>query len=174
MTKVIQFTGLSGAGKTTLASGISKVLSEMGFKVLIIDGDEFRRTHAADLGFSRADRLENITRMANYVNRQKSSYDFIFISAINPFEETRQLLRTQCAAELVYVKCPLEILIQRDTKGLYRRAMLPKEHPEYLGNLTGLNQVFDEPVENVYVIDTSVLSEEEAIETIREKCCIPF
>lgn len=167
MSKIIQFTGLSGAGKTTIATTLSEQLSKENIKVLIVDGDEFRKKHAADLGFSNTDRLENISRMANFVNANKASYDLVIISAINPFNETRAIFKEKCEAQLIYIKCDLDTLIKRDTKGLYRRAMLPPNHPEYLANLTGVNQSFDEPVTNTFTIDTNKLSIQKAADEIR-------
>lgn len=167
MAKIIQFTGLSGAGKTTIATALAKELTAKGLKILIIDGDEFRSKYAPDLGFSNADRLENINRMANFVNASKASYDLVIISAINPFKETRALFKEKCEAQLIYIKCNLNTLLKRDTKGLYRRAMLPPNHPEHLANLTGVNQNFDEPATHIFTIDTSKISPQEAVDKIK-------
>lgn len=167
MSKVIQFTGLSGAGKTTIATALAKELIATGLKALIVDGDEFRSKYAPDLGFSNADRLENINRMANFVNANKDSYSLVIISAINPFNETRAIFTEKCQAQLIYIKCNLDTLVERDTKGLYRRAMLPPNHPEHLANLTGVNQNFDEPAPHTFTIDTSEISLQNAVEKIK-------
>ena len=168
MAKVIQFTGCSGAGKTTIANGLANVLAELGLHTLIVDGDEFRKQHAADLGFSDDDRLENITRMARFVNLNKSKYDLIIVSAINPFTATRNILKVHCGALLVYIKCSLATLKERDTKGLYYKASLPNHHPQYLGNLTGVNASFDEPHNSTLTIDTDLLTIAAAINKIKE------
>lgn len=158
MAKVIQFTGLSGAGKTTIAKALANQLAKKDLKVLIVDGDEFRTRHSSDLGFSNEDRLENIKRMADFVNKAKAKYDLIIISAINPFHETRSILTNECGAELVYIKCSLATLVERDTKGLYRRALLPSNDPDHLGTLTGVTQHFDEPTQASLTLDTSLLT----------------
>ena len=168
MAKVIQFTGCSGAGKTTIANGLAKLLAELGLSTLIVDGDEFRKQYAADLGFSDDDRLENITRMAKFVNLNKSKYDLIIVSAINPFVATRNILKVHCGALLVYIKCSLSTLKERDTKGLYYKASLPNHHSQYLANLTGVNASFDEPNHNTLTIDTDLLTITAAINKIKE------
>ena len=165
--KIIQFTGCSGAGKTTIARRISEELLGLGYKTLIVDGDEFREKHAPDLGFSYEDRLENIKRMADFVNRYSKLYNFVIISAINPFDETRKILSKRCGAQLIYIKCSLPILKKRDTKGLYARASLPVNHSDYLPNLSGVNARFDEPF-GAYTIDTGIMSISESTREIVE------
>ena len=174
MAKVIQFTGCSGAGKTTIALGVLAALTANGLKVLIVDGDDFRKKFAADLGFSYKDRLLNISRMASFVNEQKSNYDVILISAINPFKETRRILTTACNATLVYVKCSLGVLQARDTKGLYRRAALLPTDKNYLSNLTGYSDRFDEPPKGTFTLDTEMLTIELSIRKILKKIFLLF
>ncbi len=168
MAKIIQFTGCSGAGKTTIAEGLATVLEKLALRTLIVDGDEFRKLHASDLGFSNDDRVENITRMAKFVNLHKSNYDLIIVSAINPFAITRNILTENCGAILVYIKCNLTTLKHRDTKGLYFRASLPINHPQHVGNLTGVNASFDEPHNAILTVDTELLSITAAIEKVKE------
>lgn len=169
MAIVIQFTGCSGAGKTTIATGVAADLKIKGFEVLIVDGDDFRKKYAANLGFSYEDRLANISRMANFVNEQESNYDVILISAINPFKETRKIFATTCNATLVYVKCSLYTLRARDTKGLYHRAALLPSDQNYLPNLTGYNDRFDEPPKGTFTLDTEILTIELSIQKILYK-----
>lgn len=160
---IFQFCGLSGAGKTTLANALSDELRAKGYRVKVIDGDVYRQTLCKDLGFSRADRIENVSRLGIYAASLRGEFDFIFIAAINPYEEGREVVRRSCSAKLVWIKCDLTVLIKRDTKGLYQKALLPDGHPDKIYNLTGLNDVFENPVAADLVIHTDLWSIEESM-----------
>lgn len=144
---IIQFCGLSGAGKSTLANTTSAELKKKHLSIEIIDGDEYRATICSGLGFSKKDRIENIRRMA-FVAGKLSNHGIIpIICAINPFDEIRREIASAYKdVWIIHIDCPLQILISRDTKGLYRRAMLPDKHPEKIIDLTGINDQFDIPV----------------------------
>lgn len=148
-------TGLSGAGKSTLANLLKDRLLAMNNKVEIIDGDEFRKTLCADLGFSKEDRIENIKRLGFVANLLSRNEIITIIAAINPYNDARNELKTLYNAKLIYVKCDVETLRQRDTKGLYKRAFLPENHPNKINNLTGVNDTFEIPKNPDLVIDTS-------------------
>jgi adenylylsulfate kinase len=143
----IQMTGMSGAGKTTLAKAAEARLKARGIKVEVIDGDEYRDNLCRDLGFSREDRETNIKRLS-FVGKVLGRNNVVCImSAINPYSTTRQhVRRTTPQSKLVYVKCALDELQKRDTKGLYRRALLPDGDPQKVYNFTGISDPFDEPV----------------------------
>src|SRR5690606_29428606 len=100
-----QFTGLSGAGKTTLATVASEGLAKAGYRVAVLDGDDLRKTISADLGFSRADRGEHLRRLAVLAN--ETDADFVLIAVINPYQATRDYFREVCGAPLVWAKCAL-------------------------------------------------------------------
>jgi adenylylsulfate kinase len=151
---MIQLTGLSGAGKTTLARKVKDLLERDGFIVLIIDGDEYRKTLCKDLGFSKTDRLENIRRLGQLANTFVQQEMIAIIAAINPYEQTRQELRDRYNAKTVWLNCDLEELIRRDTKGLYKRALLPDNDPEKISNLTGVNDVYENPVQAELILNT--------------------
>lgn len=155
MANIIQFTGLSGAGKTTLANQVKEELSLDGYRVAVIDGDVYRRALCKDLGFSRADRIENIRRLGTVAGEMSDYYDVIIISAINPYQEARDLLKQQYQALLVHIDCDIITLRLRDTKGLYKRAFLPNEHEDKIYNLTGVNDVFDYPEFPDFRLDTN-------------------
>lgn len=150
-------TGLSGAGKTTLAESACARLLASGYAVEVIDGDVYRKSLCADLGFSRADRIENIRRLSLLGWEKVSQGKIVLIAAINPYEEGRVMVRRLSGVvNTVWVDCAMEVLRQRDTKGLYRRAELPEGHPERVGNLTGVNDPYEEPVEYDLRIDTGM------------------
>ena len=152
---IIQLTGLSGAGKTTLVEGVKSLLEKQLFNTVIIDGDAYRKTICKDLGFSKEDRMENIRRLGKAAWSYKEEADIIMIAAINPFEEIRNELREKYGTKTVWIKCDLPVLIERDTKGLYRRALLHDDHPEKIFNLTGVNDTYEIPATPDLVIDTS-------------------
>lgn len=144
---LIQLTGLSGAGKTTLAHRVAEKLKGLGFSAVVLDGDIYRQTVFKDLGFSYEDRVENIRRLGELGYGYVLKGDIAIISAINPFEDGRRNLQRLYGAKTIWVDCELEKLKERDTKGLYKRAMLPDGHPEKLKNLTGVNDNYEEPID---------------------------
>jgi adenylylsulfate kinase len=152
---IIQFCGLSGSGKTTLAEEVALLLRERAIKTEIIDGDIYRRKLWPSLGFSKADRNENIRRMA-FVASLLSKYNIIaIICAINPYEDIRQeMIAAYPNVKTVHIDCALDVLIQRDTKQLYRKALLPAGDPEKIDNLTGINDPFDIPEHPDLIIKT--------------------
>lgn len=160
-------TGLSGAGKTTVSTNVKRELERRGFKTEVIDGDEYRATLSKDLGFSREDRIENIRRLA-FVGQKLSQHGVIVIlSAINPYEEVRREIREKIpSAKTVWLDCDLETLRQRDTKGLYRRALLPDGHPEKLANLSGVNDPFEIPIDADLILKTDKETEAESTERL--------
>lgn len=151
---LIQLTGLSGAGKTSIAFRVQQLLLQKDIAAEIVDGDAYRRSLCKDLGFSAADRRENIRRLGAVADSLVQQNIIAIIAAINPFEDVRQELKTKYKAPIVWVHCSLDILIERDTKGLYRRGFLPAGHPEKITNLTGVNDVYDIPVDADLIIST--------------------
>jgi adenylyl-sulfate kinase len=147
----IQMTGLSGAGKTTLAREVEKRLKTKGFKVEIIDGDEYREGLCKDLGFSKEDRNTNIRRLG-FVGKVLSRNNVVTImSAINPYEELRKELEETCGAKTVFIKCPVEKCIERDVKGLYAKALSGE-----IQNFTGISDPFEEPNDPALIVDTTI------------------
>lgn len=163
---IIQMTGLSGAGKTTLAFGVQEVLARQGHNVYVMDADQYRKTLCKDLGFSRQDRLTNIKRLAARAKELSEVYDAVIIAAINPFEEGRGLLQERYNSPLLYVKCELEQLIERDPKGLYQKALLPEGNPNRMNNFTGISDPFEQPNTSKWTIDTGVHGINEAVEQV--------
>ena len=123
--------------------------------VEIIDGDEYRENLCKDLGFSKEDRNTNIRRLS-FVSKVLSRNNVIsIIAAINPYDEIRQENKKKDPnLKTVYIKCNLETLIQRDVKGLYKKALLPDNHPDKIYNFTGISDPFEEPEQCDLVIET--------------------
>lgn len=159
---IFQMTGLSGAGKTTIAQNVKAKLIEKGYAIEILDGDVFRKNICPDLGFSKKDRNENIRRMAFVANLLAQNKVIVIISAINPYNEIRQELTKIYQAKTIFVECDIQTLQKRDTKGLYKRAFLPKKHPESIHNLTGINDTFEIPISPDLVVNTASESIEES------------
>jgi adenylylsulfate kinase len=161
---IIQLCGLSGSGKTTLARRVQGLLRARHISLALVDGDEYRKTLCAGLGFSRADRNSNIRRLAAEAGRLLAAgHAIVLIAAINPYEDVRQEIRSSYPnVKTVFLDCSLETLVNRDTKGLYRRALLPDDHPGKISNLTGINDPFERPAGPDLVIHTDRQSVEEA------------
>ena len=123
---LIQMTGLSGAGKSSIATIAKDTLTGLGYKVELLDGDDCRQKLCNDLGFSKEDRLENIRRLG-FVGLMLAKHGVISILAvINPYEEAREALKNKSPlTKTVFIDCPFVLAKQRDTKGLYRKALLP-------------------------------------------------
>ncbi|WP_435354577.1 adenylyl-sulfate kinase [Emticicia sp. SJ17W-69] len=155
---LLQLTGLSGAGKTTIANYVKEHLQHLGHKIELLDGDIIRKNLSKDLGFSKNDRCENIRRMGFIADILTRNNIIVLIAAINPYEDIRQELRQNYGAKTVWIKCNLETLKQRDTKGLYKRAFLPENHPEKIYNLTGVNDIYEIPLNADLVIETTTES----------------
>lgn len=163
---LFQMTGLSGAGKSSIANLLKARILAMNQKVEIIDGDEFRKTLCSDLGFSKKDRIENIKRLGFVANLLSRNEIIAIIAAINPYNVARNELKSLYNAKLIYVKCDVETLQKRDTKGLYKRAFLPENHPDKIHNLTGVNDTFEIPESPELVIDTSDENLEYSLEKV--------
>ena len=159
---IIQLTGLSGSGKTTLSTYVKQKLGEQHLRVEIIDGDTYRKTLCSDLGFSKEDRCENIRRLGRAALAFTGSREVAIIAAINPFEEVRRELKENYGVKTVWINCAIDVLIERDTKGLYKRALLPENHPDKLSNLTGVNDDYDLPLTCDLVINTHEQTSEQS------------
>ena len=163
---LVQLTGLSGAGKTTIADAVKHKLALRGIAVRVIDGDLYRKTICRDLGFSKEDRQENIRRLGSVAVQSLEENRVAILAAINPYQEIRTELKEKYKARTVYVECDLDTLLQRDTKGLYKRALLPEEHPEKLFSLTGINDPYEVPVDADLVLKTDIEAVNESVEKL--------
>jgi len=138
----IWFTGLSGAGKTTLCRALAESLRAQGAAVEVLDGDEMRRSLTAGLGYSREDREENIRRITSLAKQLVAQQKIVLVAAIAPYRAMRDRIRRQFPALVeVYVNAPLATCIQRDPKGLYRKALAGE-----IDCFTGISAPYEPPL----------------------------
>lgn len=165
----VQMTGLSGAGKTTIALKLKELLELKGFEVEIVDGDEYRKNLCSDLGFSKKDRIENIRRLAFVSHKLSGQGKISIIAAINPYEEARKFLKSYSNKHITaFINAPLQTVIDRDTKGLYKKALKDKNDPEYLPNFTGISDTFEDPTDPDIVINTDQESVDESAKKLEK------
>ncbi|MBI2095258.1 MAG: adenylyl-sulfate kinase [Candidatus Omnitrophica bacterium] len=122
---VFWFTGLSGAGKTTVAGGAQRALEREGYSVLILDGDQIRSGLHRDLGFSEAEIEENNARIAGLCEARRAEADVILVPIISPYRRSRQAAKKRLGGRCfeVYFDASLECVMKRDVKGLYAKAI---------------------------------------------------
>ena len=167
MSILLQMTGLSGAGKTTIAEATKARLIALGYAIEIIDGDTYRKTLCKDLGFSKADRLENIRRLGQVGLDTIAKGTIAILAVINPYQAARQALQAKSPfVKTIFINCPLSITTERDTKGLYRRALLPTEHPDYIGHFTGISDPFEPPQDADLTLNTGQQTIAESVEML--------
>lgn len=164
---IILLCGLSGSGKTTLAQNTKIRLSDTDIPVEIIDADVYRQKLFPNLGYTKEDRFENIRRLGFIANRLSGHGVVTIISAINPYDVIRrELIATYPDVKLIHVDCPVKTLMQRDTKGLYKRALLPEGHPDKITNLSGVNDPFQIPSSPDLYINTHIIKQDESTEML--------
>jgi len=159
------FTGMSGAGKSTLANLIADELKKRGHRVELLDGDEVRTHLSKGLGFSKEDRDTNIRRIG-YVCKLLSRNGVVAISAaISPYRDVRDELRREHDKFFeVYVRCPLDALVERDVKGLYKKALAGE-----IKNFTGVSDPYEEPLNPELVIESHRESVDESVSKLLQR-----
>lgn len=161
---IIWFTGLSGSGKSTISVALESSLYSRGIRTYRLDGDNIRHGLNRNLGFSQADRTENIRRIGEVSKLMVDAGLFTLTAFISPYQEdrdqVRQLVESNEFIE-VYVKANIETCEDRDPKGLYKKARLGE-----IKNFTGIDAPYEEPRDPDIVVDTDQLSIEESVEHI--------
>ncbi len=148
---VVWFTGLSGAGKSTIANALKAELEARGRHVELLDGDEVRTHLSKGLGFSKEDRDTNIRRIGYVARLVARSGGIAITAAISPYREVRDELRAQTPGFVeVFARAPLDTLVERDVKGLYKKAIAGE-----IANFTGVSDPYEEPLHAEVVCDTS-------------------
>jgi len=171
---VIWFTGLSGSGKTTLAKEVERLLRARGLRyVQRLDGDVVRQDLTRDLGFSKEDRDENIHRVTFVAELLSKNGVATTCAFISPYRAARQTARRRCHNFVeVYVQCPLDVLIQRDPKGLYKKALAGE-----IKGFTGIDDPYETPEHPEIVVHTDQETVEEStlrlLTLLEEKGLIP-
>jgi bifunctional enzyme CysN/CysC len=166
-TLCIWFTGLSGSGKSTLANLLDRRLHEAGRHTYLLDGDNVRQGLNRDLGFTEADRVENIRRIAEVARLMTDAGLIVLVSFISPFRSERRMARDLFApGEFleVFVDAPLAECEKRDPKGLYAKARRGE-----LKNFTGIDSAYERPENPELVLNTDQRSVAECIDKIIER-----
>jgi adenylylsulfate kinase len=156
------FTGLPCSGKTAIADRLAQVLKERGLKVERLDGDVVRQSLCRDLGFSRHDRDENIRRVTFVAKLLTRNGVAVLTSFISPYREIRDEARREIGDFIeVYVKCPLEVCMARDVKGMYQKAIRGE-----IKEFTGISDPYEEPLQPELILETDRETIEESISKV--------
>ena len=159
------FTGLSGAGKTTVAEIVEKELKERGLKVEVLDGDIVRTNLSKGLGFSREDRNVNVLRIGFVANLLTRNGVAVLVSAISPYKEARDQVRRRIIDFIeVFVDVPLEVAAERDVKGLYKKAFAGE-----IEQFTGVSDPYEPPAAPDLVLKTDEETPEESARKVIER-----
>jgi adenylylsulfate kinase len=161
---IVWFTGLSGAGKSTIAHALEERLYQLGCRTFVFDGDNVRHGLCADLSFSEQDRRENIRRIGEMAKLFIEAGVIALTAFISPFRADRQKVRDSVrAGDLVeiYCRCPIEICEQRDVKGYYRLAKEGK-----IKDFTGISSPYEEPLNPDLVLDTGAKTIDQSVDEV--------
>lgn len=169
---VIWLTGLPGSGKSTIARATERNLYDLGLQTATLDGDNIRLGLCADLGFTDADRNENVRRVAETAKLFLEQGAIVIVALVSPVRQAREQIKQVIPAEdfmEVYCRCPLSICQQRDPKGHYARAKRGE-----IPNFTGLSSVYEEPLQPALLLNTDTQTAEESVHKVialvLEKC----
>jgi len=160
---VIWFTGLSGAGKSTIAHSVEEKLFQVGCLSYVFDGDNVRHGLCSDLGFSTEDRTENIRRIAEMCKLFIDAGVIALTAFISPLHSDREMVRKLMGEDFieVFCRCPIEVCEERDVKGLYKKARAGE-----IKDFTGISAPYEAPEKADLVIDTDKISLEESVDTV--------
>ncbi|RIJ17363.1 sulfate adenylyltransferase subunit CysN [Henriciella mobilis] len=164
---ILWFTGLSGAGKSTVANIVEKRLAAIGKHTYTLDGDNVRHGLNNDLGFTDADRVENIRRVGEVSKLMIDAGLIVLVSFISPFRAERRIVRQMVDdGEFweIFVDAPIEVAEQRDVKGLYKKARAGE-----IKNFTGIDSPYEPPMDPEIHLDTNKLSPEDAADLVMEQ-----
>ena len=164
---VIWFTGLHGAGKSTIANKLTDMLRKKGIPIILFDGDDIRKTLSSDLGYSLGDRNKHMKRVADLCKIISDNRIMSISCVASPTETSREYARKAIKKFfLVYVKCPLEVCEKRDAKGHYKKA---KNKEEGFENFVGVSLEFEEPKNPDIIVNADKESVDESVNKIMNK-----
>jgi adenylylsulfate kinase len=163
---LIWFTGLSAAGKSTIAHHMEKDLFDRGIRAYVLDGDNVRHGINSNLGFSREDRKENLRRIAELSRLFVDAGVVVLAAFVSPYREDREFIKEIVGSKYFYeifVKCPVEVCEQRDPKGMYKKA-----RAGIIKGYTGVDAPYEVPESPDLVIDTVELDVESSVNSVLE------
>lgn len=163
---ILWFTGLSGAGKSTLAHAVEERLHQLGCRTFVLDGDNVRHGLCADLGFSAADRSENIRRIGEMAKLFIEAGIITLTAFISPFRSDRKRVRSLVPHGdflEIYCRCALDVCEQRDVKGLYKRARAGE-----IQQFTGISAPYEEPENPELILETDRHSLDQCVANVLE------
>lgn len=159
------FTGLPCSGKTTVADGVAEALRERGLRVERLDGDIVRKGLTGDLGFSKEDRDENIKRVTFVAKLLTRNGVAVLATFVSPYRERRRKTREEIENFVeVYTRCPVDVCIERDIKGMYKKALAGE-----ITNFTGVDDPYEEPENPELIVDTDKETIEESVQKVLTK-----
>lgn len=162
---VVWLTGLPASGKTTIARILLERLKARGLKVELLDGDSVRPWLSPEAGYTREDRVRHLRRVAYVAHLLARNGVVVISSFVSPYRDVRRMARELIKDFVeVYVKCPLEVCIKRDPKGLYAKALAGE-----IRYMTGIDDPYEEPESPEVVVDTSRMTPEECADAIIRK-----
>jgi adenylylsulfate kinase len=165
---VIWLTGIPGSGKTTIAKALYPKLKQLGFKAEILDGDSVRKELSPELGFTKQDREIHARRVVYLCKLLSRNGIISIVCLISPYKEFRKYARSETNMNNnfyeVYVKCSLETCINRDPKGLYKKALSGE-----IKDLTGLQDPYEEPENPEIIVDTEQYTLKESVNAILDR-----
>lgn len=161
----VWFTGLPCSGKTTVADRVAEILRNEGYRVERLDGDIVRRGLTSDLEFSKEDRNENIKRVSFVAKLLTRNGVIVLATFVSPYRDRRSKSRQEIGEFIeVYVRCPVAVCMERDVKGMYRKALSGE-----IKDFTGVDDPYEEPLNPELVLDTDKETVEESVDKVLEK-----
>lgn len=161
----IWFTGLPCSGKSTIANRVAEILKNKGYKVEQLDGDVTRKYLSKGLGFTKEDRDENIRRVGFVAKLLTRNGVFVTAAFVSPYREIRDEIRKEIGNFVeVYVKCPVEVCIERDVKGMYKKALKGE-----IKNFTGIDDPYEEPLNPEVIVETDKETVDESVDKVMRK-----